>query len=69
MAFPTSDGNGVDIRINATFRWLKGGEHDPNKYKTVPIHLLPPNMLFQDGARLLVLIALMNGNTSGRRKS
>lgn len=61
LTFPGADGNGVDIGLNATFKWLKAKRHDPKEYKTVPIHLLPPNMTFQDSCRLLVLIALMDG--------
>lgn len=53
--------DGFTIHAVILCKWLKGHTHDPNVFKSFVVRLLPPNMVFQDSCRLLVLLGLHRG--------
>lgn len=61
FALPGSDGiEQVTIYIIITAKWLKNHTHDHGHKKFI-VHLLAPQLVFQDTCRLLVILALYQG--------
>ena len=57
FALPNGEDDPVMIYIIITAKWLKRHTHD-NGFKKFDVHLLPPNLVFQDTCTLLVTLAL-----------
>jgi hypothetical protein len=59
FAFPTPAG--VTVRANITFGDLKHKTFNPNKYKVIPLRLLPLSLAGEDSLRMLLVIGLIDG--------
>ena len=64
--FKSAEG-GIEFTGNLRLTNMKGMKDEPDKWKEVPLKLMPVKLCFEDSLRLILLAALIDGRISGAK--
>jgi hypothetical protein len=62
---PKEEGGSNEVWALFTSRYTKGRKRKPSEYQKTVLHFLPTEWAFEDGCRLLLILALVEGHLDG----